>query len=59
MSKFLNCVKETYRILKNGEKRLYLKLYPIVIFVAFMICVARFTNDFIKRIARRENHGGP
>ncbi len=57
MSKFLNCVKETYRTLKNGEQKSYFS--RIVIFVAFMICVARFTHDFIKRIARRENHGAP
>jgi len=56
MGKFLNCLKETYRTLKNGEERLYLKLYPIVIFLAFMICIARFVHDFIKRITKRENH---
>ncbi len=59
MRKFLNCLKETVRTLRKGEQGYSPKLYSIAIFVAFMICVARFTHGFIKRIGRRENHGDP
>ena len=55
MRKFLNCLKETGRTLRKGEQGFSPKLYSIVIFVAFFICVARFVHDFIKRIAKREN----
>lgn len=55
MGDFLNCVKETYRTLKNGEQRLYAKTYLLVIFLAFVICIARFVYDFIKRVTKREN----
>jgi hypothetical protein len=55
MGDFLNCVKETYRTLKNGEGRLYAKTYLLVIFLAFVICTACFVYDFIKRVTKREN----
>ena len=55
MGKFLNCLKETYRTLKNGEGKVSPKLALLIIFVAFVICIARFVHDFIKRITKREN----
>ena len=55
MGGFLNCVKETYRTLKNGEGRLYAKTYLLVIFLAFVICIARFVYDFIKRVTKRKS----
>jgi len=53
MGKFLNCLKETYRTLTNGEGRSCFS--KVAILVAFMICIARFVHDFIKRFTKREN----
>jgi hypothetical protein len=53
MGDFLNCVKETYRTLK--ERSVSPKLALLIIFVAFVICIARFVYDFIKRVTKREN----
>ena len=40
MGKFVNCLKETYGTLKEGEERLYAKTHLLVIFLAFVICIA-------------------
>jgi hypothetical protein len=55
MRKFLNCLKETYRFLKNGEEEISPKLSLMIIFVAFVTCIVRFINYYIKRITKREN----
>jgi len=56
MRKFLNCMKETVRTLREGEKGYSPKLYSIVVFVAFFICISRFVHNFIRSISKRENY---
>jgi len=55
LGRFLSCLKETFRTLKNGERFLGSKLDLIIIFVAFVLCIAHFVCDFVKHFGGKKN----
>jgi len=55
MCKFLDCLKEEYRFLTNGEQKSYFS--RVAILATLIICMARFVHNFIKSITKRENRG--
>ena len=52
MCKLLDSLKEEYNLLTNGGEE-NPKLETMAVFVALVICTARFVHDFIKRITKR------